>query len=129
MESEEEITKSEDQGNSGAGIPYSEFQLPDHMREMLSKLIRDRRIRDVSESRSEDSPPADDDVERTGWRDMPAEAKEIHSSLEQVEKVDSTEAYDVMASASDEGTGVSFQERERPVAGDAEFDDPEGIPI
>lgn len=96
MEPEKEITKSENQSNNAAEMPYSGFQLPEHMRKMMNKLIMDRRIRDISERLS---------------------------------KVEETEAYDVMASASDEATGVSFQEREGSVAEGAEFDDPEGIPI
>ena len=121
------ISKSEDESN--AVITDSNFTLTEDMRRLLTKLLIGGRIRTIGELQELESASAEADNQGTGWSDMPAVGKEFHSSLEEVEKVDETESYDVMAFPSDEASGVSFQEHDDSVTEDAGLDDLDGIPV
>ena len=122
MGNEKETITPEGDGNSKIEASDSTYALPEDARKTLNAWLFAKRIKRYQLMKQLEG--------GEGWREMPAVAKEFHSSSPgDGLKVDETAEADVVAFQGEAGPEVAFVERETPGVGDAEPQVPDGAPV
>ena len=122
MDNEKEITNPQGENNSNIEAWDSTYALPEEAKQNMSawlfamrskKYLRMKRLKGGEE-----------------WPEMPAVAKEFHSSSPgEGLKVDETADADVVAFQGESGVEVAFVERGTSYAGDTASQPPDGVPV
>ena len=122
MGNEKETITPEGDGNSKIKASDSTYALPEDAREKLNAWLFAKRVKRYQLMKQLEG--------GEGWREMPAVAREFHSSSPgDGLKVDETAEADVVAFQGEAGPEVAFVERETSGVGDAEPQVPDGAPV
>ncbi len=119
---EKETITPQGEGNSKIEASDSTYALPEDARETLNAWLFAKRLKRyqlIKQLQGDE-----------GWRDMPAVAREFHSSSPgDGLKVDETADADVVAFQGEAGPEVAFVKRETSGVGDAEPQASDGAPV
>ena len=113
MGDEKETTTPQGESNSSIKASDSTYALPEEARRTLSAWLFAKRLKQYRRMKQLEG--------GEGWREMPAVAREFHSSSPgDGLKVDETASADVVAFQGDAGPEVAFVERATADVGDTE---------
>ena len=113
MGDEKETTTPQGESNSSIKASDSTYALPEEARRTLSAWLFAKRLKQYRRMKQLEG--------GEGWREMPAVAREFHSSSPgDGLKVDETASVDVVAFQGDAGPEVAFVERATADVGDTE---------
>ena len=122
MNNEKESVNPQGEGNSKIEASDSTYALPEDARETLNAWLFAKRFKKFQLMKQL--------KEGEGWREMPAVAREFHSSSPgDGLKVDETADADVVAFQGEAGPEVAFVERQTSDVGETEPQASDGAPV
>ena len=122
MGDEKETTTPQGESNSNIKASDSTYALPEEARRTLSAWLFAKRLKQYRRMKQLEG--------GEGWREMPAVAREFHSSSPgDGMKVDETADADVVAFQGEAGPEVAFVERQTSDVGETEPQASDGAPV